>query len=141
MSWTYDPETLATDPLMKVRLLIQDTNEEDQQLQDEEIQYFLTTESDLKMAAGRCAESLAARYSRKADSKKMGDLAITWAKTADRYTALADRLMARSFAVPTAGGIEVSDRNSNQADQSVTHSTIRRGMHDFTTPPVLPNTQ
>lgn len=135
MTWSYSADALSETvdgPLMQVRLHIGDTDEDDQQLQDEEIQYLLTQESTTLMAASRACEILAARYARQAD-KKVGDLSITYTKTSENYRLLAASLMAqgRSYAVPSAGGVEVSEKESAADDATLVQGSIRRGMHDF----------
>lgn len=146
MSWTYDPAKLtdASDgPLMRVRLLVGDTDSDDPQLADEEIAYLISVESNVHTAASAACDLLAAKYARQVD-KKVGDLSIAASKIAEHYRQLSEELNAQglaSYSVPSAGGIEVSDRDVNQSDDTVTHSAIRRGMHDFTAPPVIPNSQ
>lgn len=142
MGWTYSVEDLATDPMMQVRLLIGDTNENDQQMQDEELAHFLLTEGSTNSAASQAAYSLAARYARKAD-KKMGDLSINYSKVSENYRKLAEQLIATgvSYAVPTAGGVYKDDRNRAQDDPSTLKSSFKRGMHDFVTDSTRPNSQ
>lgn len=141
MSWTYQ-FPIATDR-DKVRLLIGDTDDDDKQLADEELDFFIAENANVYTAGSRACNALAARYARKAD-KKMGDLSIAMEKISSHYRDLAEELFARgagSYSVPSAGGVEVTDRNANQQDTSVTHGFIRRGMHDFNEPPVTPNSQ
>lgn len=140
MAWTYVTPIATTKD--EVRLLIGDTDTTDQQLLDEEINYFVVQESSAVRAAARACETLAAKYARKMN-KKMGDLSIEAEKLSKHYMDLATRLFdqGRSTGVPTAGGIEVADRNANQDDDSVTHNAIRRNMHDFEKAPIRPNTQ
>lgn len=145
MPFTYDPDRLQDPndgPLMQVRLLIGDTDSSDPQLQDAEIQYYLASEANTLMAASRSARAIAGRYSRKVD-KAVGDLKITASQRYKQYDSLATELQNRGrlTQIPTAGGVLISDRDSNQADTSVEHTFIRRGMHDFTAPPVVPNAQ
>lgn len=143
MSWTYNASLLNTSSLMQVRLLVGDTNTADQQLQDEEINYFVTQEGSAQAGAVSAARALYAKYSRKA-TKQVGDLKIDAEKIAQHYLDLLTELQSKSTsvnAIPTAGGIYTSERDANQADESLLHTSIRRGMHDFVKPPVIPNAQ
>src|SRR6476620_10029849 len=135
MAWTYDPALLndaQVGSLMQMRLILSDTNEDDQQLQDEEIQFYLDSESSVYMAAAHAAQSLASKYARLAD-KQVGDLKISYQKVSDRYLDIAERLESkgRPYQVPSAGGVYTADRDRNQDDESLLHSYIRRGIHDY----------
>ena len=50
MTWTYDATSIGTD-LAKVRLLIGDTETTDQQMTDEEINFFIDNEQTIYKAA------------------------------------------------------------------------------------------
>lgn len=57
MAWTYEPSKLSDSPLMQARLLLGDTNEEDQLMQDEEIQFYLNSSGyDINRAAIKCID-------------------------------------------------------------------------------------
>lgn len=66
---TYD---LATD-VGKVRLLIGDKVITDPVFTDEELQYFITAQGSLNLAAAEALESWAASYGANADSEGIGD--------------------------------------------------------------------
>src|SRR5215510_3060967 len=63
MTWSYDPLSLGTDPVMQVRFLIQDTtplpNSTSGVIQNEEIQFCLDTEPNIWYAAARSLETAA----------------------------------------------------------------------------------
>src|ERR1041385_1358437 len=62
MSWTYDA-ALSTNR-DKVRLMIGDTDTNNQQLSDAEIAFFLTQEPRLEFAAAEACQALIAKYAR-----------------------------------------------------------------------------
>lgn len=120
MTWTYDPTKLndpTQGPLMQVRLMVEDTVTSDQQLQDEEINWIVSQEGAIEMAAARAADTIAARYSRQAD-RSVGQMRLSASQRAKAYLDLAARLryLARTNVTPYAGGISVSDKQSNEAD-------------------------
>jgi len=101
MTWSYDT-SLATDK-DKVRFYIGDTDQTDQLLQDEEINFLLTETTNVLLAASRAAKAVAAKFSRQAD-KAVGDLRISLSQKAQAYTTLAADLEKRaltSSAYPT----------------------------------------
>jgi len=101
MTWSYD-STLPTDT-DKVRFHIGDTDETDQLLQNEEINYLLSETTNVLLAASRAAKTVAAKFSRQAD-KTVGDLRISLSQKAKAYMALAADLEKRaltSSACPT----------------------------------------
>lgn len=94
MSWTYDdPSSSLADA---VRFLIGDNVEgEDPTLSDEEIEFMLAECGNaVYSAAVECAEALAAKFARKATSKSVGDLSLSYGSRATEMRAVADRLRA-----------------------------------------------
>lgn len=77
MTWTYSGNPGAS-TLDEVRFLIQDTNTNDQLLQDEELNYLITSYGDPYSAAVAAVSALIARLaSLQSESKKVGDLSLT----------------------------------------------------------------
>ena len=77
MTWTYsgNPATSTRD---EVRFLIQDTDTNDQQLQNEEIDYLIAAYGDPYGAAvAACSALLGRLASLSSESKKVGDLSLT----------------------------------------------------------------
>lgn len=140
MTWSYS--LALTDTKDQVRLLVGDTEPLDQQLQDEEIAFFLVSEANVYMAAYRSAKSIAARYTRKAD-KSVGDLKISYKDIADNYMDLAKELLASGSAhqVPTAGGIYIRDTKTYEGRADLRHGAVKRSMNDFTSTSTNPNTE
>jgi hypothetical protein len=75
-SYSGDPGASTLD---LVRFLIQDTNEDDAQLQDAEILYWISEfDGEAYSAAISCVSSLIGRFSSgSSESKKVGDLSLT----------------------------------------------------------------
>ena len=74
-----------------VRLLVGDTDDRDQQLQDEEIYFVLTQQETVNYAAAECADLLASKYARQINTEN----SLLRATAADRhkhYVAMAKRL-------------------------------------------------
>ena len=77
MTWTYSGNPGAS-TLDEVRFLIQDTNTNDQLLQDEELNYLITSYGDPYSAAVAAVSALIGRLaSLQSESKKVGDLSLT----------------------------------------------------------------
>ena len=77
MTWTYSGNPGAS-TLDEVRFLIQDTDINDQQLQNEEINYLITAYGDPYGAAvAACSALLARLASLSSESKKVGDVSLT----------------------------------------------------------------
>ena len=74
MSLPYD----VTTNIGKVRLVIGDTDATDYVFSDDELNYFLTKNSNsINMAAADALEAWAAKYAASPDSEKIGDYAYT----------------------------------------------------------------
>lgn len=90
MTWTYSSTSISTD-LAKVRLLVGDTNTNDQLLTDEEVAYFQTLDTDLRLVAARCCDAIVAKLSRNIDRSNLG-MSATRSQSIQHYMDLADRL-------------------------------------------------
>lgn len=98
MTWTYSTSFLSavssiTANLMRVRLLVGDTDTSRQQLQDEEIYWPLSSIEGLNYAAATVAEILASKYAFQVNTEN-SELRISAAARHKQYMALADRLRA-----------------------------------------------
>lgn len=124
MSWSYtgNPALSNRDA---VRFLVQDTVEPVPPavglVEDEEINWALTQQTNLYLAAALVARAIGARFSGKADEKQVGDLRIKHADTAKRYFTLADALTAQAgtvggLAAPYFGGISYDDKKIDEDD-------------------------
>lgn len=96
MTWTYsgDPSSSVRDA---VRFTVGDTDETEELVSDEEIDYLLTIHNGVGMAAVGAARAIAAKYSRKSDqSRAVGDLSLSqqYSQQSLNYHHLADHLLA-----------------------------------------------
>lgn len=131
MTWTYDP-SLAS-PVDQVRLLIGDTLNSDQLLQDEEIQFFLDADANVNRVAAQCCKILAARFAREVD-KQVGDLKIWASQKQKQYLALQEEQSAKAAMLsgtPMAGGVYTSEKTTMEERGDVVQPFFRRGMHDY----------
>lgn len=114
MTWSYTGNPADSDKDY-VRFLIGDTISADELLQDEEIIAVLGVESNVTLAAAIAAESIAAKFSREADTT-MGKTRLAHQQKAEAYLELAKRLRKQSKitaafnAIPYAGGISQGDK-------------------------------
>lgn len=133
MTFTYSSTDLST-TLARVRLLIGDTDSADQQLTDEEIDYFTDTHSSPFFAAAAACDALAASYSRR-PTKSVGPLSISYGELTEKYTNLAARLRyqgtASGASLPYTGGISDSDKTTREADTDRTKPQFLLGMDDY----------
>ena len=128
MAWTYsgDPASSSKDA---VRFYVGDTDESDQLVTDEEINFTILNEGGLITAAVVTCRAIAAKFSRQAD-KSVGDLRISISQKAEAYEKRAVSLetKAGSLAVPYAGGLLVSEKTSAESNTANVQPVFRRGM-------------
>ncbi len=94
MAFTYGGDPTASS-LAKVRFLIGDTDSTDYELEDAEINFMVSEFDDAYTAASFCADIIAGKFARQADtSKSVGDLSLskTYSSRSREYAALAARL-------------------------------------------------
>ncbi|MFA6719278.1 MAG: hypothetical protein WCS15_09360 [Prevotella sp.] len=104
--WTYDPTDLDTSTssgrLNVVRLLIGDTDTNDQIVQNEEITFALSEKSDnVYEASSLTCRFIASKYSSLVDTQLDGALQENYSDLADRYFKLSSRLSQMAY---TEGG-------------------------------------
>lgn len=130
-SWTYsgDPAASTKDA---VRHLLGDTDERDQKLSDQEIEWEIAQGGAVRTIAARASKALAARYGAAPSDKKIGDLSITYGQRADWFMGLAAELSEESavYAIPRAGGISQADKAAVEADTDRVAPSFSRGMFD-----------
>ena len=130
MTWTYSSTDISTD-LAKVRLLIGDTDTADQQMTDEEINFFIDNEHIIYMAAYRCALALVAHYARRVD-KEMGDLKLLAAQRHRHYIRLAEQLLKRNVpGIPSAGGVWQTEKDNLEDNTNWVKPSFKLGMMDY----------
>jgi hypothetical protein len=112
MSWTYS-ENPESSPKDYVRFLIGDTDQSEPLLSDQEIGLYLRTYNNgALMAAMRCCEAIAAKFSRRVN-ESVGQVKMDFSQAAKAYRDMAldlRRRMAIDTVSPYAGGISKSDK-------------------------------
>jgi hypothetical protein len=137
MAWTYSatPGTSTADERRdSVRLLVGDTDTNDQQLQDAEIAFFLAQTNDaIYAAAAQAARTLAAKYARLVDTS-VESVRVQYSKRREQYDAIAvqmerlDKKFGAGLGTPLAGGISISEMDSADDDSDRPRPRFERGM-------------
>ena len=143
MSWSYDPTNLDTatsaGQLNSVRLLVGDTDTNDQQVQNEEITFSLSETGDnIYSAAAWIARTIASQYSRRVDTQLDGALQANYSDLAEQYYKLAEDLEYRgktngAVLGVAAGGLTISDIQAVRANTNRVEGAFRRDR--FRNPP------
>src|SRR3990172_6674772 len=126
MTWTYSSTDLSTD-LAKVRSLTGDTDTNDQQLTDEEIDFYLDNAGNLYYAAANASEALAGKYQRRVD-KSVGRASLAASQRAKGYRAQA---AVYSGITPYVGGISESDKDAIEDDSDRVRPLFVKGWDDI----------
>ena len=97
MAWTYDPSNLDTATsggrLNVVRLLVGDTDTNDQQLDNQEIDFALAQSGDnVYFAAAWSARAVAGKYARKINTELDAALRADYSDLSGQYSKLAENL-------------------------------------------------
>lgn len=134
MAWTYDVSLLATSSLMQVRRLIGDVIQGDQQFADEEINWQLSENgSNIYLTGAECCRLLATKYSRDVDLVE-AELRKSYAQRSTAYSKRALELDQRANLVgggaPYAGGISISDKQSQESNADRVPPQFNIGMFD-----------
>ena len=140
MAWSYDETDLGTTTasgrLNSVRLLLGDTDTNDQQVQNEEITFGLAqTNDNVYFAAAWCARVVAAKYSRQVNTSLDGALSADYTDLAKKYTGLAESLeyqgkkVSATLGVKAGGltksGVEAVRGNTNRIEPSFRRDRFR----------------
>ena len=134
MTWSYggDPSAQLRDA---VRFYIGDTVAADPQLSDEELDYLLGIALTAQASALAACDMLIAKYSRMVD-RSIGSLSISASQRSANYQTLRATL-AESFTSGSlatiglhvyAGGISVSDKETNEGDGDRVIPAFTRGV-------------
>lgn len=138
-TWTYDATKLNSVPLFQVRRILGDVIQDDQQLSDSEILYYVDQRANSYGAAADCARALAAQYSRKVNVTSPGGMRTEFATQRDHYMDLAEDLEKKSRSrgagvLPYIGGISVQDKIQVQSNPDRVTPSFNIGMDDNTIP-------
>jgi hypothetical protein len=143
LTWSYDNTALGTgteaERVNSVRLLLGDTDINDQQVQDEEVVFALSQNSDNIYSTGSwLAYTLASKYSRYVDIEIDGQVEEKYSQLYDQYTRLASSLSAQSKSLSAglyiyAGGIRTTQIEIAQEDTSRVQPEFKTGQ--FKNPP------
>jgi hypothetical protein len=140
MTWTYEPELSSVDTdvgrINAVRLLIGDTDRDDQRIQNEEIQFFLNvTSNDIYLAAAESADVISSKFS-SAGTEKFESISIDNGAVAENYRRLATRLRqqakkfgSRGLGVPAAGGISIAAMDAADEDDDRVKPKFRQDQY------------
>lgn len=132
MAFTYDGDPAGSD-LAALRFSIGDTDSNDQQFQDAELTYLLTTYGSVEKASVEAVTRLIAKYARLVD-KAVGDLKMSYSQRVKQYkTLLAERrrelLLAKGGGV-VAGGLSKTRKRSVAQDTDRVEPAFERGQFD-----------
>jgi phosphoribosylamine-glycine ligase len=110
--------------------------ETDALLSDEEIQYYIDSNSHILLAAAAAAESVAMTFASDGATKQVGDLRIDYGTEgrSASYTTMADKLRKRAYkkagANIYAGGVSQSDKTAIESDTDRVQPVFTIGMDD-----------
>jgi hypothetical protein len=143
LSWSYDPtnldNTTVSGRLNTVRLLVGDTDTDDQQAQNEEVVFSLSENgNNIYLSASWIARAISSKYARLVTTKLDGALSANYSDLSRQYQSLADQLeyqgktSGASIGV-IAGGITKSDVEAVRANTNRIEGSFRRDR--FKNPP------
>ena len=118
MTWTYGNNPTAsgsTYNLDLVRLLIGDTDTNHQLLTDEELDFFISQQTNYYMAAAMAAETLVAKFA-PSTQEKLGDWEGAYQQRYDHFVALSKELRrkaARTLKI-WVGGIQPTEDEADE---------------------------
>lgn len=134
MVWTYNSALATTRD--QVRFLVQDTNTSNKLLDDSEVDWMLTQETNIYFAAAALADALSAKYAG-VKSIDVDGLSVDYSGLSDRYAALAARLRRQAQAsaggigLPFVSGVSVSEMNSINSDTDRVPNKFRINQNQF----------
>ncbi len=135
MSWSYSGDPANSD-LDQARFLINDTDLNDQLLSDQEIEWAISEQSTIVLAAALCLRALANRFSRMV-TRKVGDLWVNCSDLSKAFAARAKELDPNGattgtlLALPSFGGLTISGKEALDTDTDAVQPSFSRGMNDY----------
>ena len=133
MGVTYNSSNVGSSGLATVRFLTGDTSTDSALLQDGEINGILgNVTSNHTLAAAYCAEAIAGKYSRQADTSNEG-LSVSASQRSEQYRRLASQLRQRAYsgAQMFVGGRSLETKAERREDSDLVQPLFEKGMDDF----------
>lgn len=128
MTWTYVSDfTLARD---QVRFLIRDVDINNQLVQDEEIAWAVAQETNVYLAAAQVAEILGSGGGA-IIREHVGDIDLHYEPGYYRLLAASLRQRAYRCAIPLAGGLTISGKQSVATDTDRTRPDFTKDLHEY----------
>ncbi len=135
MAWTYDSSDPGATDKDQVRLMVGDTDTNDQLLADEEIAHFLTIYITVGNAAVQSARAIMAQFTRQV-TRAVGDLKINLSDRAKAYKELIIELSEMADASDPfqiyMGNQSLADRDADRVDTDLPQPPFEVGMTDYT---------
>lgn len=132
MTWSYSGDPTAS-PKDAVRFLTGDTDTTEQQLQDEEIAFLVTTwqnKNSVYWTASTAADAIAAKYSREV-TLSADNQTLSASELQQKYISMGIKLRAMHFALLAGGNVDVGGITIGEQPQpDVKPTAFGRGMHD-----------
>ncbi len=125
-SYSGDPSSSSLDA---VRFAIGDTQSTDWQMSNEEINYLLSGQPSITLAAIGCCKRLIAKYARLA-TQAVGRVSVQYKERRENYEALLVQLQRDYAPAIYSGGISVSDKESQNEDTDYDKPTFSRHMDE-----------
>ena len=137
MTWSYSGNPASSD-LDSVRFLVFDTDTNDQLLSDEEINWVLTEQSNIRLAAADCCEAIAAKFAKDINRSVVGISANPGSRAAF-YLELADRIRAQAtqtsqHAEIFAGGLTISGKDELDSNTDAVQPAFKFGQWNWNGP-------
>ena len=137
MTWSYSGNPADSDR-DKVRFLVFDTDTNDQLLSNEEINWILTEQTNVYMAASNAAEAIAARFAKDINRSVIGISANPGSRAAF-YLELADRLRDQASTATGhveifAGGLTISGKEALDDDSDAVQPAFKIGQFNWNGP-------
>ena len=116
MAWTYDDTDLDTETedgrKNVVRFLVGDTNEDDQQVSDEEINFSLSETNNIYSAASYISKTIAALYARRVTQEVDRTLRVRYSDIQEHYYRLSKELEDSARKYSSQWGISFGGTNT-----------------------------
>jgi ABC-type Na+ transport system ATPase subunit NatA len=131
VDWLYTAKPSVRN-IDKVRLLIGDTDSNDQLLTDDEVSWFLEVHGTINRSASEAARAIAAKFARLMN-RSIGGLSADFSAKYRQYIELADNLLQREETSPVSpylSGYKISEKKSVEDDIDREPTFSRKGIMD-----------